>query len=423
MTRAHTLLLLSALYLAQGLPYGFFTQALPVLMREAGYSLVTIGATSFLFLPWALKFLWAPYVDHYGTRKRWLLPLQLAAAGGAALLATLEFSESLRLVFVALVIFNLLAATQDIATDGLAVTLLGPRERGLGNGIQVGGYRLGMVLGGGLLLWIYSVAGWQLMFVGMAALLLLTLLPVLGLREPPRQPAAAHPGALRVAGGWWQRLRQPGVPLFLALISFYKFGDSMGAALVGPFMKDAGVTTAQIALIKGTLASASALAGAAIGGWLAWSWGRRRALLAGGIAQTLSLLMYALAALQLGGADFNFGLIVSACIAEHVLGGIATVALFTLMMDASDVEHAGTDYTLLACTVAVAQGLASLSAGVIAQLFGYPVMFGLSVLLSAAGAALLLVALDRGTGPARLATVWPSRRQKPVKPGPGAVAG
>src|SRR3546814_6852047 len=90
-------------------------------MRQSGYSLLGISATSLLFVPWALKFLWAPYVDRHGTRRGWLLPLQLATALGAALLAMLDLSQSLRLVFVALVIFNLLAATQDIATDGLAV--------------------------------------------------------------------------------------------------------------------------------------------------------------------------------------------------------------------------------------------------------------------------------------------------------------
>ncbi|WP_043112461.1 MFS transporter [Solimonas flava] len=409
MSRAYRLGLLAALYVAQGLPYGFFTQALPVLMREMGYSLVRIGATSLLFLPWALKFLWAPYVDHYGTRRQWLLPLQLAAAAGAALLAVLEISTSLRWVFAALALFNLIAATQDIATDGLAVNLLGPRERGLGNGIQVGGYRLGMIVGGGLLLWIYAVAGWRPMFVAMAALLLLTALPVLRLREPRRAAASPAPQALALAGGWWARLRRPGVLPFLALISFYKFGDSMGAALVGPFMKDSGFGLAQIALIKGTLASLSALAGAALGGWLAFRWGRRRALLAGGLAQTLSLAMYAFAALAVGGAGFGYALTVAACVAEHVLGGIATVALFTLMMDAAEPEHAGTDYSLLACTVAVAQGLASMSAGVVAEVGGYPLMFGASVALSAAGCIALVRALDRGAGPARLAPVWPRR--------------
>jgi len=83
MSRSYKLLLLSSLYLAQGLPFGFFTQALPVLMREAGMSLKMISATSLLFLPWALKFLWAPLIDHVGTRRQWIVPLQLTAAAGA----------------------------------------------------------------------------------------------------------------------------------------------------------------------------------------------------------------------------------------------------------------------------------------------------------------------------------------------------
>src|SRR3546814_13882255 len=91
----------------------------------------------------------------------------------------LDLSQSLRLVFVALVIFNLLAATQDIATDGLAVHLLQGRDRGLANGIQVGGYRLGMVLGGGLLLWLYSLTGWRPWFGVLSLLLTLSVLPVL----------------------------------------------------------------------------------------------------------------------------------------------------------------------------------------------------------------------------------------------------
>ena len=78
MTPLRALVLLAALYLAQGLPYGFFTQALPVLMRDAGYSLTAISAPSLLFVPWALKFLWAPWVDRWGSgkpnhRKRWIL--------------------------------------------------------------------------------------------------------------------------------------------------------------------------------------------------------------------------------------------------------------------------------------------------------------------------------------------------------------
>ena len=72
---------LSCLYLSQGLPFGFFSQALPPLLRSYGVDLEVIGFISFLFFPWALKFLWAPYVDQYGSqklgrRKSWILFLR-----------------------------------------------------------------------------------------------------------------------------------------------------------------------------------------------------------------------------------------------------------------------------------------------------------------------------------------------------------
>ena len=81
MTRNQKLVLLASLYLSQGLPFGFLTQAVPVLLRQAGASLTSIGDTSILMLPWLLKVLWAPQVDRWwsarvGRRRSWILPMQ-----------------------------------------------------------------------------------------------------------------------------------------------------------------------------------------------------------------------------------------------------------------------------------------------------------------------------------------------------------
>ena len=402
MTRGHKILLLGSLYLAQGLPYGFFTQALPVLLRDAGYSLKAISATSLLFLPWALKFLWAPFVDHRGTRKAWLLPLQLAGVAGALVLARIDVGTSLVLLLAAAFAFNLVAACQDIATDGLAVRILDSRERGLANGIQVGAYRIGMILGGGLLLWVFAKSGWGPMFLCMAGMLALTVLPVLTLREPPRDAPPPDTTFGQLALGWMRRLRVPGLATFIALICFYKFGDSMAASLVGPFMRDAGLSKETIALMKGTVGSIASLAGAGIGGWFAFRAGRRNALLVCGLLQTASLLCYVAAAWGLGGLAMFW----AGTVTEHLLGGMATVALFTLMMDASDPEHAGTDYTLLACAIVVAMGLANFTGAAVGDAFGYGAAFVAGFVLSAAGVFVLVRSVDRGLGPARLAAVW-----------------
>jgi MFS family permease len=402
MSRRHKILLLTGLYVAQGLPFGFFTQALPVLLRDAGLSLKAISATSLLFLPWALKFLWAPFVDHYGTRRQWLLPLQLAAVAGALLLSQVDLSRGYLVVLAAAFLFNLVAACQDVATDGLAVRILDTRERGLANGIQVGAYRVGMILGGGLLLWIFARTGWTTMFLCMAALLALTVLPVLPLREPPRTEPRDSRTPAQVALGWTGRLRVPGTLAFVVLVCLYKFGDSMVATLVGPFMRDSGVSKEMIALMKGTVGSVASLAGAALGGWYAFRAGRRRALLVCGLLQTASLLCYVAASLGTGG----IAMLWAGNVAEHLLGGMATVALFTLMMDAADPAHAGTDYTLYACAIVFAMGLANFTGATIADAAGYAPAFVTGFVLSGAGCLLLVHALDRRRGPARLQPVW-----------------
>jgi MFS family permease len=404
MSRSHKIWLLASLYVAQGLPYGFFTQALPVLLRDAGLSLKAISATSLLFLPWALKFLWAPFVDHRGTRRQWLLPLQLSAVVGALALSQVDLGRGLLVVLAAAFLFNVIAACQDVATDGLGVRILDTRERGLANGIQVGAYRIGMILGGGLLLWVFARTDWATMFACMAALLALTVLPVLSLRETPPPDKAARPGAAELATGWIGRLRVPGMGAFIALICFYKFGDSMVATLIGPFMRDSGLSKETIALMKGTVGSVASLAGAALGGWFAFRAGRRAALLACGLLQSASLLFYVAAALGIGGLELFW----AGTVAEHLLGSMATVALFTLMMDASDPEHAGTDYTLLACAIVFTMGLANFAGAAIADAVGYAPTFLAGFVLSVAGCVVLVGSLDARRGPVRLQPAWKS---------------
>ncbi|HEX2494667.1 MAG TPA: MFS transporter, partial [Steroidobacter sp.] len=211
MGRSRKIALFVALYAAQGLPLGFFTLALPVLLRDAGFSLKAISAFSLLSLPWALKFLWAPYIDHLGARRSWLLTLQLSSVLAALVLTQLDLNRSYVLLVVAAFAFNILAATQDIVTDGLAVRALDAGERGPANAIQVAAYRLGMILGGGFLLWLCATTNWTIMFFTMALLLALTVLPVIGLREPPRSNAPAPRAAAGLALVWASRLVAPGM--------------------------------------------------------------------------------------------------------------------------------------------------------------------------------------------------------------------
>ena len=141
-------------------------------------------------------------------------------------------------LMVAVLLLNLLAATQDIATDGLAVDLLAPAERGLANGIQVAGYRVGMIVGGGLLL----------------------ILPNSSACRAPSSPWPRSPPSPPCPSCWPASPRPHRAPrsaaagkhstsfgarvrfALLGLVVTYKAGDAFATGMLRPFLADAGLS-------------------------------------------------------------------------------------------------------------------------------------------------------------------------------------
>jgi RhtX/FptX family siderophore transporter len=374
-TTARKLALLGSLYLSQGLPFGFFTQALPVLMRQSGHSLEQVGLASLLAIPWALKFLWAPWIDRHGSptfgrRKSWIVPLQLASAAVLALASWLEPGGQFIALFAVVLVVNALSATQDVATDGLAVEILDARERGLANGLQVAAYRLGMILGGGLLLAFFALIGWQLSFLLMASTIVAATLPVWlhreqsveTVRESDQSTLAAH------------FLRLPGVWRLLAMLFLFKFGDTLATTMLRPFMVDHGLGLADVGWLLGSVGFIAGLLGALAGGWLAGRLPRKTALIVCAAAQAATLAAYVMVAQNFPGKPALAWLIA----AEHAGSGMATAALFTCMMDWCRREHAGADYTVQASTVVIASSMAAALSGITAQQLGYAGHFALA---------------------------------------------
>lgn len=390
------LALLGSLYLAQGLPYGFFTQALPVLLRQSGMSLPMIGLTGLLALPWALKFLWAPRIDavqapQLGRRRAVITPLQIANVFVLATLALAADPRAMWPLFVAILLVNLFSATQDIATDGLAVEVLGPEERGLGNGLQVGAYRLGMIIGGGAMLWVFDRLGWSFAFLMMAALMMLTTVPILLYREPDgaERSAPTRRGSFATLR---DSLKRPGLLRWVFVLVTFKTGEWFASAMLKPFLTDSNQSLADIGKMLGLVGFSAAFAGSMLGGALTPKLGRKRALVLFGLLQTVAIASMALAVVRPEVPVFY-----AVTIAEHFTSGMATVALFTAMMDFSRPADAGTDYTAQASIVVIAAGLASGVSGLSASALGYGGHFLAGALLSLVG--VLVVATYRSPHP------------------------
>ncbi len=372
--------LLGALYFSQGLPFGFFTQALPVMLRESGFSLGTIGLTQLLAMPWGLKFLWAPIVDRYsfpgaGPRKSWIVPLQLGAVLMLGLLAFTDTESRIGLLLAAVFVVNLLSATQDIATDGLAIDMLAASERGFANGVQVAGYRVGMIVGGGFLLILFGSLGSSLTFATMAGLVALASIPVILTKEPTGRAAASTEGTARPP----HFFRRHGALGILLLVTVYKAGDGFATGMLRPFLVDAGLGMTDIGWLLGTVGFVAGMLGALAGGALVNRVGRKASLLLFGGFQAVTVLGYAaLSLMQTMPPLFLY----TACGLEHFAGGMATAALFTCMMDWSRPDYAATDYTVQASAVVFGSGIASVLSGFSAQAIGYFAHFTVAAALA-----------------------------------------
>jgi MFS family permease len=394
-----TLTLLAALYVAQGLPSGLMAHALPVLLRQQGVDLALISLLKLLALPWLLKVLWAPWIDRLGGsplghRRGWILPLQ---AGVALLLIALAwlpqaqlFGPWLPLLLGLLLLINLAAATQDVATDGLTVRLLRERWRGLGNSLQVGGYKIGMLAGGSGLLLVADDLGWRWTLLGMGLLVLLLLIPLL--RFPERRVLPFHAELAEPAGATlpWRHYRGllalPHMGLWLLVLLSFKLGDALGSPMIKPMLVDQGWGAAALGQLT-LLSSLVGIGGALVGGWLYARLGVLRALLIGGLLQAVGI---AGMALLVGRAEVAS--VYAVALFEQFADGLSTVVLFAAMMRQCRAEHEGADFTLQASVQLLLGGIVGAFSGVLAKLLGYPGLFLLAGGLGLAALGVVLAA-------------------------------
>lgn len=162
------------LYFSEGFPLGIFYEIFPVWFRQQGVELRNIGIISLLGLAWTLKFLWAPAIDHFRRHRLWMAGVDLLM--GVAMLSFAAAAGLPSWVWLAIGVFTLLSATNDIAIDGYTIELLDRNELGLANGVRIGFYRVGMLAAGGILIlsdyltWAGAFVCAALVFVACAAM-------------------------------------------------------------------------------------------------------------------------------------------------------------------------------------------------------------------------------------------------------------
>ena len=202
----HRLVAVTVLGFASGLPLALTGQAMQAWLTADGIDIATIGFLSLVGLPYTFKFLWAPLMDRFeppwlGRRRGWLVVSQLALAGALFWMAATPPASALGAFALLAGLVAWVSASQDVVVDAYRTDLLSARERGLGSSLAVLGYRLAMIVSGGIaFIWVdpRQGGGWtwpevyRLMAFFMVAAAVFSALVVPRLVHAPRPASVAR---------------------------------------------------------------------------------------------------------------------------------------------------------------------------------------------------------------------------------------
>ena len=272
---AHRLAAVTVLGFASGLPLALTGQAMQAWLGGVGVGLATIGFLSLVGLPYTFKFLWAPLMDRFeppwlGRRRGWLVVTQLALAAALWWMAETPPTAAIRAFALLAGLVAFLSASQDVVVDAYRTDVLDAAERGLGSSLSVLGYRLAMIVSGGVaLIWVDPAQGggwsWPEVYRLMAGLMI---------------------AAAVVSATLLPRVRNAAVPVSVARHDVLGFFAVAAAVAIGFVVTDQ-LGRAAVQAVAAALSTAASLPAALLDRWL------DLAVLLLGIAITVPLATWA----------------------------------------------------------------------------------------------------------------------------------
>ncbi len=386
------MMLVLLLGFASGLPLGLSGTALQAWYAMDGVDVVTIGFLALVGQPYVYKFIWAPFMDKWrvpylGRRRGWMLVTQIALIGVLCLMAMSNpSSDPYTLAFFALCL-AFLSATQDIAIDAYRTELLRPEERGMGTSMAVTGYRIAMLVSGGLTLIVADYAGFSFTYFLMAALMGVGIIATFWAKEPQAYREPPPTFAAACIEPFKEFLTRRNALALLAFIILYKLGDAFASTLTTAFLlKGVGFSLKEVGLINKTGGLISTLFGVFVGGVMMVRLGLFRSLLGFGIIQALTnLLFYALALM-----GPNYGMLVATVCLENFGGGLGTAAFMALVMSLCNPRYTATQFALISALAAVGRVFVGPAAGIMVENVGWAEFFLWTVVFAAPGLILLI---------------------------------
>lgn len=358
-TRPHLLCLL-LLGIASGIPFILVSSTLTVWLVQVGYSNTAIGWMFLSTLPYGLKFLWAPLIDHYsipffctklGQRRGWALFSQVFLILAIFGLSFTNPQNNLYTTAIFAFLLSVCSSTQDIVLDAYRIEKVNSHELATGTALSGIGFRIGMLISGAGTLWLSSRYSWSTVYGLMGIISFIGPFAVFLAKEPSHTTSiqkqttfpSFHTHLQYVKNSFFAFVQRPQWLLLLSFIVFYKITDAIPNAMNGPLLLDLDFTTDEIAYISRTFGIFMMIIGGFVGGILMTQWGPVRGIVVCGTAQLLSPLAFIL----LSTTEHNYTILTFTIAIQQLCCGMGHTAFITYLSSLCTKTLTATQFAIL----------------------------------------------------------------------------
>lgn len=338
---------------SSGLPLALVSSTLQAWFADTGMTVAATSCLSLLGFPYVYRFLWAPLLDRYslsskfGKRRSWICVMQGLLACGFNILAWCSPQTTPILMAVIGLILASLSATQDTVIDAHRTEFLPADEYAMGVSLAMMGYRLAMLLSGGVALILAEHIGWAWTYRLMGIVLSLLALVTIWSPEPSKLSFSSHSFTDLFLQPLKNLIQKPGLLCLCGFILTYKLAESFTTTTSGimmPFLIQAmHFSLETIGYVNKIIGVIAIVMGGLLAGLLLMRWSLWRALLVFGLLQALTNAFFI--KLAIGGPNLVWFIL--AVSADNLAAGMGSTALVALLMRFVDKHYTATQLSML----------------------------------------------------------------------------
>lgn len=386
------LLIILLLGMISGLPFLLTLSTLSFWLAESGVSKTTIGLFMLVSLPYSLKFIWAPFTDHFslpylttrfGKRRSWALVSQTGLLVSLISLAYCEPAQSIALTALSSFFVSFFSASQDIIIDAYRIEVLKADNQGAGAALEAIGFRFGMLASGAGALYLAHTFTWRIAYLTMAIGIIFGMVVFCLIAEPKHKKVTAlgynkkKPMSLQqwlhtlFVVPWIQLPKKPELAYLLAFIFCFKMGDTVLNAMCAPFLCDLGFSKIEYANITNVFGITLMVFGGLLGGVMIHQLGILQSTLMCVGLQGVSCLMFVIQSL----VGYHLSVLVITVGVESFCAGMVSAIFIAYISNFCRQPYTASHFTLFYSFGSLSRVIISALAGWSADYLGWTTLF------------------------------------------------